>query len=295
MKFIERRIFSKNSFGALLFFVITALNIFILSNVAEAATNISASTTAHWAWNDLVGWIDFYNTQTITVSSQSITGYASSSVGDISLDCHTTRNGNICAQSNYQVTNDGSGNLSNWGWNDTYGWISFDCNNNSGCGQSNYRAYIDGNGNFQNYAWNDTLGWISFNCANTGGCATVNYGVLTSWTASSTSGYLDSSTYDTGSASGAQLNSVLWHGSLPAGTAVRFQFAVSNSSGGPWIFIGPDGTNNTYYTMSSDVSQKLDYTLYNNQRYLRYRAILVSDQSQTLTPRIDEVIINWSP
>lgn len=295
MKFIERNIFSKHSFGILLFFVITVLNILILSNIAEAATNISASTTAHWAWNDLVGWMDFYNTQTITVSSQSITGYASSSVGDISLDCHTTRNGNICAQSNYQVTNDGSGNLSNWGWNDTYGWISFDCNNNNGCGQSNYRAYIDGNGNFQNYAWNDTMGWISFNCANTGGCGTANYKVLTSWTATSTTGYLDSTTYNTGVNIGGQLNSVLWHGSLPVGTAVRFQFAVSNSSGGPWTFTGPDGTNNTYYTMGPDVSLKLDYTLYNYWLYFRYRAILVSDQTRRLTPQVDEVIINWSP
>ena len=79
----------------------------------HASTNISATTTAHWAWNDIIGWIDFYNTQSITVSTSSLTGYASSSVGDISLDCHTTSIGNVCDESSYQVTNDGSGNLQN--------------------------------------------------------------------------------------------------------------------------------------------------------------------------------------
>ncbi len=287
--------FSKNFFGLLVFLALIFLNIFILSNIAESATNISASTTAHWAWNDIIGWIDFYNTNTITVSSYNLTGYASSSAGDISLDCHTTRNGNICSQSNYQVTNDGSGNLSGFGWNDQYGWVSFDCNNNGGCGQSNYRVYIDGSGNFWNYAWNDTIGWISFNCADPGVCGTSNYKVVTSWAATSAIGYLDSSTYDTGSASGAQLNSVLWHGNLPSGTAVRFQFAVSNSSSGPWTFVGTDGTSNTYYNTGPDASLKLDYTFFNNFRYFRYRGYLVSDLAQRLTPRVDEVLVNWSP
>ncbi|MBI4085510.1 MAG: hypothetical protein HY432_03345 [Candidatus Liptonbacteria bacterium] len=287
--------FLKNFFGIVFFLVLSSFNITLFVNMAEAATNISASTTAHWAWNDVVGWMDFYNTDTITVSSQNLIGYASSSVGDISLDCHTTRSGDICSQSNYQVTNDGSGNLSNWGWNDTYGWISFDCNNNGGCGSSNYRVYIDANGNFHNYAWNDTVGWISFNCDNYGGCGSSNYKVLTSWTATSAIATLDSTTYDTGVSSGAQLNSVMWHGTLPAGTAVRFQFATSNSSSGPWSFMGTDGTSNTYYNTGQDVSLKLDYSLFNNARYFRYKIFLVSDAAQSLSPTVNEVLINWSP
>ncbi len=288
-------VFLKNCFGILFFLVITAINIFVVSNIAESATNINSSNTAHWAWNDLVGWIDFYNTNTITVGPVNLTGYASSSAGDVSLDCHTTRNGDICAQSNYQVTNDGSGNLSGWGWNDQYGWLSFDCNNNNGCAQSNYRAYIDGNGNFQNYAWNDAAAWISFNCANNGSCGVSNYRILTSWAATSASGFVDSTAYDTGVAGGAQLNSVLWRGNLPAGTAVRFQFSTSNASSGPWTFIGPDGTGNTYYSTGPDASLRLDYTLFNNRRYFKYRTMLVSDLAQRLTPRVDDVLINWSP
>ncbi len=276
------------------------LVLFLLSGRrAIAATNISSSTTAHWAWNDIVGWIDFYNTQTITVSSQNLTGYASSSAEDVSLDCHTTSIGNICGTSNYQVTNDGSGNLSNWGWNDAYGWISF-CGgqSTSACpGSISYQVYIDSSGNFNNYAWNDAIGWISFNCGNSGGggCGSSNYKVQTIWVATSTNGYLDSTTYDTGVVGGAQLNSFLWHGSQPAGTTVSFQFAVSNSSSGPWSYMGTDGTANTYYTVGRDTSQPLDYSLFNNFRYFRYRATLYSNITQTLTPQVDEVIVNWSP
>ena len=289
------KIFMKNAIGIFILVFIFGLNLFLLTNIAESATNISASTTSHWAWSDIIGWLDFYNTDTITVSLLNLTGYASSSAGDISIDCHTTRSGDICGTSDYQVTNDGSGNLSDWGWNDQYGWISFDCNNTDGCGTSNYRVYIDANGNFQNYAWNDTIGWISFNCANTGTCASSDYRVLTTWTATSAVATLDSTTYDTGSANGAQLNSVLWHGDLPASTAVRFQFAVSNSSSGPWSFMGTDGTSNTYYNTGPDASLKLDYNLFNNNRYFRYKIFLISDQSQRSTPTVDEVLINWSP
>ncbi|MBI4087548.1 MAG: hypothetical protein HY434_01835 [Candidatus Liptonbacteria bacterium] len=262
---------------------------------ALASTNISATSTSHWAWNDLIGWIDLYNTQTITVATQNLTGYASSSVGDISLDCHTTSIGNICSTSNYQVTNDGSGNLSGWAWNDQYGWISFDCHNNNGCGTSNYEVYVDSAGDFQNYAWNDILGWTSFNCANTGGCGTSNYKVNTSWRATSTTATLDSSIFDTGVNGGAQLNSVLWHGSQPADTAVFFQFAASSASSGPWSFVGSDGTSNTNYAASPAVSSKIGYAFHNNKRYFRYRVFLQSNLAQTQSPRVDDIIVNWSP
>ena len=217
------------------------------------------------------------------------------------MDCATSRSGNICGQGDYRVTNDGSGSLSQWAWNDIYGWISFDCGNGgAGCGQSSYRVYVDpATGEFHNYAWNDVIGWIAVNCFDIGGqnyCDnTSNFKVKTSWTVTSTSGYLDSATYDTGVPGGAQLNSVLWHGNQPAQTLVGFQFAASNAPAGPWDFIGPDGTPNTYYQVSEGATQRLDYNLFYNQRYFRYRAILTSDPSRTASPRIDDVIINWSP
>lgn len=287
---------------SILIYAAWALGIFLMASLpplAHAATNISATSTSHWAWNDAIGWIDFFNTNMITVSSQNLTGYASSSAGDVSLDCHTTSIGSICASSNYQVLNDGSGVLSGWAWNDQYGWISFNCSNNAGCGTSNYSVSIDSAGNFQGFAWNDAVGWIDFNCDNNppgNTCASSNYYVQTSWVSNSATGTLDSTTFDTGVASGAQLNSVLWQGNLPAGTTVKFQFAVSNASSGPWNYTGSDGTANTYYTPSAPgTSLRLDYSRYNNFRYFRYRVTLVSNTTQTLTPRVDDIIVNWSP
>ncbi|MEK7608188.1 MAG: hypothetical protein AAB495_01270 [Patescibacteria group bacterium] len=271
-----------------------ALGIIFLSGLVRAATNISATTSDHWAWNDAIGWIDFYNTSNITVSSQKLTGYASSSVGDISLDCATTRNGDICSTSDYKVLNDGNGNLSGWGWNDIYGWVSFYCGNHNGCGASNYRVLIT-TGNFSGYAWNDVVGWISFNCAGPPDqCGTSNYRVVTSWTSTSTTGYVDSSTFDTGVSGGAQVNSILWQGSQPAGTAVRFQVAVSSTSTGPWSYKGPLGTSVDYYTTDPGVSKETHYTLHSNNRYFRYRITLVSNEAQTSTPKVDDVVVNWS-
>jgi hypothetical protein len=263
---------------------------------AFAATNINANVSQHMAWNDFIGWIDFYATNNIMVNSANLTGYASSSVGYISLDCHTSPAGNICGTSNYQVLNDGTGNLSGWGWTDDYGWISFNCSNTGSCGTSNYSTYIDANGNFQGFAWNDFIGWIDFNCDNiVGACTTSNYEVSDSWAPTSTTGYLDSTTFDTGVASGAELNSLMWKGTLPAGTAIAFQIAVSNSSSGPWNFVGSGGTSSTYYTASFGVPIPLTYALFSGYRYFRYRTILTSNSTQSATPRVDDVIINWSP
>ncbi len=268
---------------------------FASAPAAQAATNISATTTQHWAWNDAIGWLDFYNTNTVTVTSGTVQGYASSSAGYISLDCATSPAGNICATSNYFVSNDGYGDLSGYAWNDLYGWISFDCANNSGCGLSSYRVYVDNSGDFQNYAWNDVVGWISFNCANNSGCGTSDYKVTSSWLGSnSVFGSLDSSTFDTGISAGAQLNSVLWHGSQPAGTSVGFQFAVSNASSGPWTYWGPGQSTSLSYAPNADVSQALDLSIFNDFRYFRYRMFLYSDSTKLLTPRVDDVIVNWS-
>lgn len=288
----------KNVFWILPLFVFLLL----LPKEAGAATNINSSTTLHWAWSDVIGWIDFYGDNSVIVSSANLTGQASSSVGYIYL-----------ASTTYQVTNDGSGDLSNWAWNDNYGWISFDCHNVTSTCPVSYEVLISpSTGDFSNYAWNDVIGWISFcgNTGGTGGCTQVStssyaYKVNTSWTATSTSGYLDSSTFDTGVSAGAQLNSVLWQGQLPSpanGASVEFQIATSNSSSGPWDsskFVGYDGTSNTYYPKTGlgtpGTSIPLDYVLHNNQRYFRYRTTLVSNASSTQSPRVDEILVNWSP
>ncbi len=261
-----------------------------------ASTNISSGGNAHWAWNDAIGWIDFYSPGTVTVSNTGLTGYASSSIGPISLDCATSPSGNICGTSNYQVVNDGSGSLSGWAWNDGVGWISF-CGgqNTAACpGTVSYQVTIDANGNFHGWAWNDAIGWIDFNCANNTSCSTSNFYVATQWVATGTVGTLESIPYDTGDVQGAQLDSVKWEGTQPPGTTVEFQFAVSNSSSGPWNFTGPDGTANTYYVPSApNTPTPLNYSLYNDYRYFRYIVTLVS--TPTSTPVVNNVIVNWSP
>jgi hypothetical protein len=153
---------------------------------------------------------------------------------------------------------------------------------------------VDANGNFQGWAWNDLVGWIDFNCDNNTTCGTSNFYVGTSWVATGTIGTLDSITYDTGVVGGAQFNSVEWQGAAVPGGLVSFQLAVSNASSGPWNFTGPDGTINTYYTpVAPGIPLKLNYSLYSNYRYFRYRATLIS--TPTSTPRVDNVIIGWSP
>lgn len=271
-------------------------------SLALAVTNIvSDPDTDRWAWNDIIGWLDFYTSDTVVVQSQGLNGFASSSVGMISLDCATSPGGNICGASDYQVLNDGEGNLSGWAWNDAIGWISF-CGgqDDDDCpGDVAYRVLIDGDtGEFSGWAWNDPGGWVSFNCNGPDICDKAEYRVVTTWAATSTIGYLDSSTFDTGVSGGAQINSVVWQGSMPSpasGASVAFQFAVSDDSEGPWNYAGPDGTENTYYTTSGpNAAHIVDYVLHNNARYFRYRVTLTSNQTQSASPRVDSISVNWS-
>ncbi len=291
-----------------------------------AATNINSATEKHFAWNDTVGWIDFYANGDVFVTGHNIQGSASSSEGYVSLDCATSPNGNICASSNYGVCNgvyssstgcspNASGNLSGYGWNDDVGWISFNCYNTDSCATSNYSVAINNAGDFTGWAWNDVVGWISFNYTNPGAGSSTPYWVNTSWTATSTIGYLDSSTVDTQSVNGATLNSVTWYGTKNANgttdtTYVDFQVAVSNSSSGPWVFKGPNGDQTAYYGAScSDVGFRggtavngsspgkpvcIDPAEVANYRYIRYRVRLRSNLLQNDTPRVDNVILNWS-
>jgi hypothetical protein len=124
----------------------------------------------------------------------------------------------------------------------------------------------------------------------------------------SASGTLDSATFDTGIASGTQLNSVSWQGMPSAGSwanwdgqaPVGFQFAVSSSSAGPWTFEGPSGDATTYFEGSPATSISLRslsgaYNLFTGYRYFRYRITLFSDPTYTYSPIVNQVIVNWSP
>lgn len=298
--------------------------IFTLS--ARAATNISATSTEHLAWDDTDGWWDFYGTNTVTVYGTRLTGYASSTAGDLSLDCFTTAAGDVCGSSNYGVCNgpgphstdgtcasgDASGNLTGYAWNDAIGWVSVNCDQSShggsnDCASSNYKISIDANGNFSGYAWSDVAGWISFNCADSGGgsCSDSNYKVVTAWRATSTFAYLESSVFDTERSGGGVLQSIVWQGTQPSGTSVDFQVATSSSASGPWTFYGPGGAAASYYgsecplagistpAAGPDKAICVEKNL-GAARYLRYKVRLRSNLLQTLTPTVDDVILIWT-
>lgn len=297
--------------------------------VRAAGTNISSSPTSSVAWDDISGYWDLYGTQTVNVSNTNITGYASSSIGAISLDCSTSPNVNICGTSNYGICNgpgphatdgscvNGDGGqsgigLTGYAWNDAIGWISFNCDQSSQggtntCGTSNYSVHIDGStGNFSGYAWNDTDGWISFNCLNNGNC-TFPYLVNTAWRATSTYGYLTSSVFDTKNPQGVTLKSLTWEGTAPANTCVDFQVAASQSSSGPWTFMGPASSTSDYYGAACssapiggigcappDTPICVDSPNLSGYRYYRYQARLRSNQLRTETPVVNDVIMNFS-
>lgn len=303
--------------------------VFGIITVVSASTNINSASSSQVAWNEVFGWANLYQTNTVVVTGERVQGYASSSVGDISLDCATSPAGNVCGTSNYFVCNgiyssstdsctaDATGNLSGFAWNDTVGWISFNCYNHGNCSSSNYSVSVNPNtGDFSGYAWNDTVGWISFNCVNHGGCGTSNYLVNTDWRQQPTIGYLESATIDTQVVGGATLNSLTWQGvekvyNATGTTYVGFQIATATSTSGPWVFYGPSGSTSDYYekpcsdgfsggtgysTAGAPVNTPIciDPSQVANKRYLRYKFQLRSNLLQTDTPRIDKIILNWS-
>ena len=128
-------------------------------------------------------------------------------------------------------------------------------------------------------------------------CTPLNFDVATTWIPQAATGILDSQTFDTGVASGAQLNSITWRGSLPSSeTSVGFEIAVSNSSSGPWNFIGPDGMPGPpFYSGIAGMPITLGNYSSLAGRYFRYRVILTTNVAQTLSPSVNNVVVNWSP
>lgn len=308
-------------FGA----VFTGISFFVY-----ATTNIDP--TNRWAYDDITGFWDMYETDTVTVDSQSIHGYASTSLGAVAFNCDSTPNGNICGTSNFKVcngdwdgancVNTGTGRLSGCAWNDNIGWISlscksYDCGGFGGshdiCTQSPYWVGIDADGNFSGvqspaytgYAWNDTVGWINFNCANPGSNCDTPYSTQTDWRPGRTVGLLDSSIIDTQDETGVTLNSIIWQGVSATDSPVDFQVAVSNSPSGPWNYKGPNGADSAYYGASCPIVGSggslpnlpvcIDSEQVVNYRYLRYRLRIQSNLAQTTSSQVYQIILNFSP
>ncbi len=104
------------------------------------------------------------------------------------------------------------------------------------------------------------------------------------------SGYLTSSTFDTGSSS--NFRQVVWKSvTQPVQTgsnSVKIQIATNNDNA-TWNFSGPDGTSATYYT---NANQNIN-AIHNGNRYLRYRLFL-STANQNYTPTISDVSFTYT-
>lgn len=99
------------------------------------------------------------------------------------------------------------------------------------------------------------------------------------------SGSLVSEVKDSNPAAGntARWTTLSWTAAIPANTTVKYQVAGSNNAVGPFNFVGPDGTANTYFTTSgASLSQ------FNGFRYLKYKAYLNTTNS-AVTPALNDV------
>jgi prepilin-type N-terminal cleavage/methylation domain-containing protein len=107
------------------------------------------------------------------------------------------------------------------------------------------------------------------------------------------SGSLQSSIFDTGTSS--NFDNIIWQPTnQPVATgqnSVELQIATSptDTSTTSWNYVGPDGTNGTYYTVSNSPIG----SLHNGDRYFRYSALL-NTQSSTNTPDISDVAFTYS-
>jgi hypothetical protein len=116
-------------------------------------------------------------------------------------------------------------------------------------------------------------------------------------------GNLISIVYNTGVTAPAY-NSIMWKGTLPLGTRVRFQLATSPNSGGPWNFIGSDGTScgSGYWYEAASPNTPISLgcaSILNGKQYFKYQVQLCSSidcmTSGEATPTITSIVVNWSP
>jgi hypothetical protein len=79
-------------------------------------------------------------------------------------------------------------------------------------------------------------------------------------------------------------NSLSWTATVPANTTLKFQIAGSNSTAGPFNFIGPDGTAATFFTTSPAIINNL----VNGNRYLKYKTFFTTTDPN-VTPTVSDV------
>lgn len=119
------------------------------------------------------------------------------------------------------------------------------------------------------------------------------------------SGTLTSTVFETtSSADGPAYNSITWKGTLGGGGQdegkVRFQLSTSDSSTGPWTFIGGStcGSGDWYDATNTDKTVETTCSDHNNKRYYRYKIQICSIDCSTAgsnSPTVNDVNVSWSP
>jgi hypothetical protein len=83
-------------------------------------------------------------------------------------------------------------------------------------------------------------------------------------------------------------NTLSWNADVPANTTLAYRIAASHSAGGPFDFVGPDGSAATTFTASG-----ASLAQFNGKRYLKYQALLTTSNS-ALTPSVHDVSVCYS-
>ncbi|MEK7587151.1 MAG: carboxypeptidase regulatory-like domain-containing protein, partial [Patescibacteria group bacterium] len=106
-----------------------------------------------------------------------------------------------------------------------------------------------------------------------------------------TPGWLESATFDTGSASTTYYNLSWSPINQPPDTgasSLQFQLASATSTSNPFNYLGPDGTTNSYYNL---IDTNIN-AIHNDDRYLRYK-LFMSTASSTLTPSLSDISVTY--
>jgi len=99
--------------------------------------------------------------------------------------------------------------------------------------------------------------------------------------------YLISNTIDLGTSTDSKILKIEWNSSVPENTSLKIQIAVNNDNLS-WNFVGPDGTSQTYFTISP--SESLEFT--SNKRFFRYKVYLTT-YDENVTPRLNNIKIKY--
>jgi len=157
------------------------------------------------------------------------------------------------------------------------------------------------------YSYNLNLSQIGLNISNLNVKAilTYRYKPVSCGVSYPPYGDLVSAIYDsTANTDGAAYNSIMWKGSLGGASLdkgqVLFQLAASDSTSGPWNYVGGATCGSSdWYNAASGTPVQIDcYSQLNNKRYFKYKLRLCSDDcilSGNTTPIVDDVVVNFSP